>query len=142
MPLRGPQLAYYLKKKDPQLYEKAKTIKEKYDLTWDKAIKIARGELPEPIKSDLASELENLKAEIQKLKEALNWIQIGLKFKVESCRYVDSDGYCKYYNWLNRGEGWKVKEEDIGGRIVYRVNVYEHKFLCLGCPKYKPKRGI
>jgi hypothetical protein len=65
MPLKGPQLAYYLKKRDPELYEKAKTIKETYGLTWDTAIKIARGELPEPLKRDLASELDDLRDEIQ-----------------------------------------------------------------------------
>jgi hypothetical protein len=44
MPLRGPQLAYYLKKRGPELYQKAREVKERYNVTWDEAFAILRGE--------------------------------------------------------------------------------------------------
>jgi len=37
MPLKGSKLAYYLKKKDPELYEKARRIKELFKLMEEEA---------------------------------------------------------------------------------------------------------
>jgi len=68
LPLRGAKLAYYLKKRDPELYEKARKVKELYNLTWDAAIAIARGEAPPPAPSkveELARALEELKADFE-----------------------------------------------------------------------------
>jgi hypothetical protein len=36
--LRGSKLAYYLKKRCPELYQRAREIRERYEVTWDKAI--------------------------------------------------------------------------------------------------------
>jgi hypothetical protein len=43
-PLKGPQLAYYLKKRNLELYQKAKEIKNRYNITCDDAFAILRGE--------------------------------------------------------------------------------------------------
>ena len=42
--MKGYQLAYKLKKKDPELYNLAKRIKEERGLTWDEAIPLAEEE--------------------------------------------------------------------------------------------------
>jgi hypothetical protein len=48
LPLKGSQLAYYLKKRNPELYQKAREIKERYNVTWDEAFAILRGEKKPP----------------------------------------------------------------------------------------------
>jgi hypothetical protein len=35
-------LAYYLKKRNPELYRKAREIKERYNVTWDEAFAILK----------------------------------------------------------------------------------------------------
>jgi len=70
MPLKGSKLAYYLKKRNPELYEKARRIKELYNLTWDAAIAIAKGEAPPPPPSkleEIAKSLEELRARVDSI---------------------------------------------------------------------------
>jgi hypothetical protein len=72
MPLRGPQLAYYLKKRNPELYRKAREIKERYNVTWDEAFAILRGEKKPPTQAiATGSELQTTFCEIVKRVESL-----------------------------------------------------------------------
>ena len=41
--------------------------------------------------------------------------------------------------WEISGTNWVVKREVVDGEVVYRVNVKEHPWLCLGCPFYQPR---
>jgi hypothetical protein len=44
MPLRSTQLAYCLKKRNPELYKRVREVKDRYNVTWDEALAILRGE--------------------------------------------------------------------------------------------------
>lgn len=68
MIVKGPQLAYYLKRRNPELYERAKKLKETYDITWKTAIEIATGKKP-PIDE---VKLNNIEGRIKKIEEKLN----------------------------------------------------------------------
>jgi len=136
--MKGYQIAYILKKRNPQLYERAKTIKETYKLKWDEAIRIAKGEIPEPMTlEDLIKRLEALEEAIK----TINDVKSTLFDKVETCKYVDPDGYCRHYNWLNPPPHWDVVEEEIDNRKVYHVNVRKHMFICLACTHWRHKWG-
>lgn len=136
--MKGYQIAYILKKRNPQLYERAKTIKENYKLKWDEAIRIAKGEIPEPMTlEDLTKRLEALEEAIK----TINEVKSTLHDKVETCKFIDSNGYCRYFNWLNPPPHWDVVEEEIGNRKVYHVNVRKHMFICLGCTHWRNKFG-
>ena len=81
MPLRGPQLAYYLKKRNPELYQRAREIKEKYGVTWNIAIAIARGETPPlpPLKTeDLSRRVEEIGSVVSELKERVSRVESTL----------------------------------------------------------------
>ena len=81
MPLRGPQLAYYLKKRNPELYQKAREVKEKYGVTWNIAIAIAKGEAPPlpPLKTeDLSKRVEEITSAISELREKVSRVESTL----------------------------------------------------------------
>lgn len=139
--MKGYQIAYILKRKDPKLYEEARKIKEAYGLKWEEAIKIAKGEIPEPLKlNEISRKLADLENEIKTIKEDFEDIKVTLKFKVEKCKYVDDEGYCTKYPWIGKRDNWKVREDIVRGRLVYHVKVAENRFLCLGCPYFKLKK--
>jgi len=161
MPLRGSKLAYYLKRTNPELYEKARRIKEHYNLTWDTAIAIARGEAPLPAPSkleDIVRALEELRARIESIERELGklgglegrvkelegtareiYTSLSLRFlRRYQCKYIDRDGYCTEWEWRERVEDWLMREEVVEGRKVYKVNVLKHKWLCALCPLYTP----
>jgi len=84
MPLRGAQLAFYLKKRNPELYEKAKKIKEDYNLTWDAAIAIAKGEAPPPAPSkveEIVKALEELRTKVESVENSFKNLE-GLEGRV------------------------------------------------------------
>jgi len=154
MPLKGSKLAYYLKKRDPELYEKARRVKELYNLTWDAAIAIARGKQPPPPPSkleelinsiegirarvdavesslkklsDLELRVRGLEKRVEVLEGILNELNIGLsrRFRLEyRCVHMDSEGYCIQWFWRERVEGFEVKK---AGEERYIVNVLKHK---------------
>jgi hypothetical protein len=139
--LKGYQIAYILKRKDPKLYDKARTIKEAYGLKWEEAIKIAKGEIPEPMTlNDLTKRIEDLENQIKTIREALDDVKVTLKYRIETCKHVDQEGYCTKYNWIGKKEHWKVREDIVKGELVYHVKVTENRFLCLGCPYFSPRR--
>jgi hypothetical protein len=77
LPLRGPQLAYYLKKRNPELYQKAREIKERYNVTWDEAFAILRGEKKPPQVATTGSEtqviLNDVVKRVVKLQDDESW---------------------------------------------------------------------
>jgi len=80
MPLRGPQLAYYLKKRNPELYQRAREIKERYGVSWNIAIAIAKGEAPPPpLKvEDLGRKVEEITSSIHELREKISRVESAL----------------------------------------------------------------
>jgi Mg2+ and Co2+ transporter CorA len=168
-PLRGPQLAYYLKKRNPELYQRAKEVKEKYNVTWNEAFAILRGEKRPPaqavaIDSDIqltinsvvkrveslekrVSELEklytNLIATSTKLNTIVDMLSIGLNvrfyFEKYRCIYMDDDGYCKAFYWTAPLKDYKMREVFEEGEKRYYINVKEHMWICALCPKYTSK---
>jgi hypothetical protein len=155
MPLRGPQLAYYLKKRNPELYQKAKEIKERYNVTWDEAFAILRGEklLPtqltaagsetQAILDDVVKRVESLEKKVNGFGKIVELINIGLsarlKFSEYNCIYMDSKGYCKWFYWTSPLEGFDMIEVVEKGVKRYYLNVKKHPWFCLSCPKYTPK---
>jgi hypothetical protein len=164
MPLRGPQLAYYIKKRDPELYKKAKEVKDRYNVTWDEAFAIVRGEEVPPTQSaagggvqsaldDVVRRVEALEGRVDELVKlytdlitTVNILSIGLsrRFKFEDyyCVSMDSEGYCRAFYWRVPLKGYKVEEVVEGGERRYYVNVKEHKWVCALCPAYTPKHVV
>jgi len=158
MPLKGPQLAYYLKKRNPELYQKAREVKERYNVTWDEAFAILRGEKPLPTQhtitgsetqatlNDVVKRVESLEkrvSELEKLYTIANMLSIGLNsrfnFEKYQCIYMDSQGFCKAFYWTAPLKGYKMREVFEEGEKRYYINVREHKWICALCPKYTPK---
>jgi phage-related protein len=169
MPLRGPQLAYYMKKRDPELYRKAKELKEMYGVTWDEAFAILRGEKKPPTATittgselqvtvnDVVKRVEALERRVSelgklytdlvatstKLNSAVNMLSAGLdrrfRFKEYYCVFIDDEGYCKAFYWTTPLKDYKMKEVVESGKKGYYVNVKIHRWFCALCPRYAPK---
>jgi len=172
MPLRGPQLAYYMKKRNPGLYQKARELKERYGVTWDEAFAILRGEKPLPTQasstgsgvqstldevirrvealekrvSELGKFYTDLMATNTRLNSVVNMLSVGLdrrfRFKEYYCVSMDDEGYCKAFYWRSPLKGYKMKEVVEGGERRYYVNVKEHKWVCALCPRYTLKHLV
>jgi len=154
MPLKGPQLAYYLKKRNPELYQKAREIKERYGVTWDEAFAILRGEKKPPqvattgsetqvILNDVVKKVESLEKGVSEFGKVFELIDIGLgtrlRFSEYNCIYMDSKGYCKWFYWSTPLKDFEVLEVVEKGVKRYHLNVKKHPWFCLPCPRYTPK---
>jgi len=169
MPLRGPQLAYYMKKRNPELYRKARELKERYGATWDEAFAILRGEKPLPtqatatgsevqstldevvrrvealenVVSGLRSSYTNLLTNNLRLNSIANMLSMGLdrrfKFKEYYCVFMDGEGYCKCFYWTAPLKDCKMREVVEDGEKRYYINVKVHRWVCALCPNYIPK---
>lgn len=153
--LRGSKLAYYLKKRYPELYQRVREVKERYGVTWDTAAAIAFGVLPEPSTTSggvnaIAKSVEDLKAAVNELRTSLQDLQTAIKllewsiaprFIVDRfrCAYIDDDGYCTSRDLPAPVPGLRLKEVETPSGKRYRINVYEHKLICSFCPFYKPR---
>jgi hypothetical protein len=158
MPLKGSQLAYYLKKRNPELYQKAKEIKERYNVTWDEAFAILRGEKKPPTQtSAIGSEIQSAISEVVERVESLekrvvelgnlytiiNMLVIGLNrrfnFEKYRCIYMDSEGFCRGFYWTTPLKGYKMREVVEGVEKRYYINVGEHRWVCALCSAYTSK---
>jgi hypothetical protein len=153
MPLRGPQLAYYLKKRNPELYRKVKEVKDRYNVTWDEAFAILKGEKKPPTQvvatgseiqiSDVVKRVESLEKRVGEFGKVFELIDIGLKTRLRynkyDCVYMDSKGYCKMFYWTSPLEGLEMIEVVEGGEKRYYLNVKKSSWFCLPCPRYRPK---
>jgi chaperonin cofactor prefoldin len=155
MPLRGPQLAYYLKKRNPELYQKAKEIKEKYSVTWDEAFAILKSEKPLPAQAavigseirstinDVVKRVEALEKRIKELDEVIYFLEWSLsrrfRFEEYRCMYMDGDGYCTTFYLMEPMKGFRLREVVEKGKRVYYLSVEMHRYVCALCPRYTPK---
>jgi hypothetical protein len=152
LPLRGSQLAYYLKKRNPELYQRAKEIKDRYNVTWDEAFAILRGEKKPPQVAttggelqinDVVKKVESLEKRVSEFGKVFELIDIGLgtrlRFNEYNCIYMDSKGYCKWFYWTSPLEGFDMIEVVEKGVKRYHLNVKKYPWFCLPCPKYTPK---
>jgi hypothetical protein len=87
-------------------------------------------------------ELGRISKEIASLKDDMRLINesVGSRFlKGHQCVHVDILGYCNYWTWPNKVEGWDmIEEKDKNGKVHYRLNVMKHKLHCIACPAYEP----
>jgi hypothetical protein len=81
MPATGAQLAYLLKRRNPELYQKALEVKQRYGSRWDDAIAIAKG-LKEPPQT-IEDRLSKLKSTMEKLHKEVETLA-KLKAEVEA----------------------------------------------------------
>jgi predicted transcriptional regulator len=92
--------------------------------------------------AELASRIEELEKLVERINREHIIAQLSALYKVfdNPCRWIKGE-YCtlRHLEKEEVDEGWVVKEDVIGGRVVYRLNVVEHPWLCLGCPFYEPK---
>ncbi|MEM2196812.1 MAG: hypothetical protein QW290_07010 [Sulfolobales archaeon] len=63
-------------------------------------------------------------------------VRSGAALKRDNYRYFGGDGYCHYWYWSRRVEKWDMKEDEVGGRKVYRLNVIAHVWYCIACPGF------
>jgi len=152
--LRGPQLAYYLKKRNPELYRKAKEIKERYNVTWDEAFAILRGEKKPPqvavtgsethvTLNDVVKRVESIEKRVSEISEVIYFLEWNLdkrfQFDDYRCVYIDDDGYCRVFYLVKPLKGFRLREVVEGDEKRYYINVKEHKWVCALCPRYVPK---
>jgi hypothetical protein len=138
MPLKGPQLAYYLKRRDPELYSRAREVKERYGLTWDAAIAIAKGEAPPPPPSkveELLEELGEVKARLEELEGQAAFMRAAAERRLRTCRWVDEEGYCRAWLCRERVEGLEMRMHELEG--LYALRVRSYPVLCATCPFYR-----
>jgi hypothetical protein len=169
VPLRGPQLAYYLKKHNPELYQRVREVKERYDVTWDEAFAILRGEKNPPTQAAATgSEVQSTPDEVVRRVKALENVVSGLrssytnlltnnlrlnsiasmlnmsldrrfKFEEYHCIHMDSEGCCKWFYWRAPLKDYEMEEVVEGGEKRYYINVKVHRWVCALCPRYTPK---
>ena len=127
MPMKGWQLAYYLKKKNPELYVKAKEIKEMLDCTWDTAIKLAT--LDKEEMAQVIRRLEYLEGRLNHLELQL----LGLAMvKRDSCpRYDKARGICTYWYCRSRPRGLEWLYVKVGE--YWRPRVGKYPLYCVPC---------
>jgi hypothetical protein len=143
MPMKGPQRAYYLKRRDFKLYSRAREVKDRYGLTWDAAIAVARGEIPPPPPSrleDLLRELEEVEARLGELERQAAFMRAAAERRLRSCRWVDDEGYCRAWLCRERVEGLEMRMHELEG--LYALRIESYPILCATCPLYGPKRWI
>ena len=156
MPTSGAQMAYLLKKRHPELYAKAKEIKEKYGLKWIDAIAVAKGQKEPPQRLEdrisrleervqrlegYAKTLEEVSSRLAELEEVKGWLEMSLRRRFrrgegEACVHMDKDGYCRLWYWKSRIKGWRMKK--INGN--YHLHVESHRWICALCPSFMPER--
>jgi DNA repair exonuclease SbcCD ATPase subunit len=88
----------------------------------------------------------NMKADIERLKILMTEIDIGLgyrfNFKENTCKFMDEEGYCKGFAYLNPIQGLYMKSVIEYDRIKYYINVNRHRYVCLACPYYTPRYKV
>ena len=88
-------------------------------------------------------ELRSLRKLVKRIFEEHNITQMGALYKTfdNPCRWIKED-YCtlRYFRKEEIGENWAVKENIVEGEVVYKLNVIEHPWLCLGCLFYQPTK--
>jgi hypothetical protein len=92
--------------------------------------------------------LKNIERRLGALEEFMEWVGRSVDRRLNDahgrCRHISADGYCTMWCWYEPVEGWSMKPEVVveGGRrkTVYHLNVRQHKFICIACPSYKPRR--
>jgi len=92
--------------------------------------------------AELVSRIEELERVVGRIDRDFGIASLSALYKVfdNPCRWIEGE-YCSlmYLEKEEVEEGWVVKEDVVGGRVVYRLNVEEHPWLCLGCPFYQPR---
>jgi transcriptional regulator with XRE-family HTH domain len=92
--------------------------------------------------AELASRIERLERVVSMIEDDLVIMQFSALYKVfdNPCRWIEGE-YCTlmYLEKEEVDKGWVVKEDVVSGRVVYRLNVVDHPWLCLGCPFYQPR---
>jgi len=92
--------------------------------------------------AELSSRIEELEMIVKRLKEKVAIANLSALYKVfdNPCRWIEGE-YCTLMHLEKEEveEGWVVREDVVGGRVVYRLNVVDHPWLCLGCPFYQPR---
>lgn len=92
--------------------------------------------------AELASRIEELEKLVERINREHIIAQLSALYKVfdNPCRWIKGE-YCTLRRLEKEevDEGWVVKEDVVGGRVVYRLNVVDHPWLCLGCPFYEPR---
>jgi len=86
------------------------------------------------------SEIEVFNKRLSSIEEVMQLLLVMARVKRGNCANYRSDGYCNYWAWPEKPEGWDVKEEIVdvfGGRKVYRLNVSKYPAFCVACPAYK-----
>jgi hypothetical protein len=145
VPLRGSQIAYYLKKRNPKLYRRAREIKDRCNVTWDEAFAIVKGKKKPPTQAfatgagnevainDVVKRVEVLERRVNDFGKIVNPIDTGLwtrlKFSEYNCIYMDSKGYCKYFYWEAPLKGLDMVES-AGGKKRYYLNVKKCTWFC------------
>jgi predicted transcriptional regulator len=93
--------------------------------------------------ADLASRVEEIEKLLKRIAEENDVAQMSALYKAfeNPCRWI-KENYCtlRYFHKDMIEENWVVKEDIVKGEVVYRLNVIEHPWLCLGCPFYQPTK--
>jgi len=92
--------------------------------------------------AEVVSRIECLERVVDRIDRDFGIASLSALYKVfdNPCRWIKGE-YCTLRRLEKEevDEGWVVKEDVVGGRVVYRLNVVEHPWLCLGCPFYEPR---
>jgi len=72
----------------------------------------------------------------------LKLLMIGGELRIREgglCIHVDEKGYCSYWFWRKKLEGYDMKEVIESGERRYYLNVKKHYSICITCPYYRPR---
>jgi chromosome segregation ATPase len=118
VPVPASQKAYLLKKRKPELYAKAKEVKEKYNLKWADALAIVKGLKPPP-----TQELKKLEIQIAELKKEKERLEDEIR-RLETKKLSLENKVGKFEKDLERLEAkfrkveWKIDALDLEENII------------------------
>lgn len=88
----------------------------------------------------MEGEVSRLRGELNDVRDDVNMIRIASTLR-SGCRWIDGDGYCRAWRWIERIEGIDMRVESINGKTIYRINVGKYPLLCIACPAYSSPTG-
>jgi transcriptional regulator with XRE-family HTH domain len=95
--------------------------------------------------AEQSSRIERLERRVDMIDHDLDIVYYNALYSVydNPCKWIEG-GYCtlRFFGRQEVEKNWDVRKDVVDGRVVYRLNVEKHPWLCLGCPFYQPRSKV
>ncbi len=117
--------------------EKVRELSARFDEISSKISEFSSrvSKLEEAVKG-LEKTIDSILGGLIRIQIDLDLIRDNAVWKRDNCRHYLEDGYCNNWYWNKEVKGWKMREDTVKGKTVYRLSVRDHPMHCAACPYY------